>query len=156
MSLRIDLLRHGIAQPTHASGDAARELTPEGAAAVRALGERLGLDAWRPERAFSSPYVRARDTARIVLQAAGVPLVADVMPELEPEFDFMATIKAVVARMDGARHAVLVAHQPLLGRLAHIWTNHSSGLSPGEFIAFEFESYPGVNCGRILGRIPPR
>ena len=155
MTLRIDLLRHGIAGPSPAAGDAARALTAEGAAAVHRLGERLGLAGWRPGRAFSSPYLRARDTAAIVLGAANVPIAAGVMQELEPDCDPADTVIALGAMADGARHVLLVAHQPLLGRLATLWIGRPMSIAPGEFVGLEFDAAPAPHAGRVIAHLPP-
>lgn len=138
--------------PSDPAGDAARALTTEGAEAIRALGETLGRAGWRPDRAFSSPYVRARDTAAIVLGAAGVPIVAERLAELEPETDPERADATLAILLDGSRHVLIVAHQPLLGRLIGYWAGQILPLAPGEFIGIEFEDLPGAHAGKIVAR----
>ena len=68
--MRLYLLRHGIAEDYHPEGDPARALTAEGIAKVRlqaAAFHRMGLGL---ERVLSSPYVRARQTARLVVRTS--------------------------------------------------------------------------------------
>jgi phosphohistidine phosphatase len=154
--MRIDLLRHGISEPSNPEGDHARALTPEGERAIRALGERLGRDGWRPDRVFSSPLKRARDTAAIVLGAAGTPLVAGVRDELEPEVDPREVASLLPAIADGARHVLLVAHQPMLGRLAGYWTGQITALAPGELVVIQFDSAAAPRAGALVERIEPR
>ena len=153
---RVDLLRHGFAVPTHPSGDAARTLTAAGRSAIQVLGEYLGRTHWRPDRAYSSPYVRARDTAAIVLGAAGVPIAAGILGELEPETDPEQTARTLAALLNGARHVLLVAHLPLLGRLAGYWADLAVPLAPGELVGIEFAGLPGPRAGRIVERNAPR
>jgi phosphohistidine phosphatase SixA len=153
--LRVDLLRHGLASPADGVGDGARALAPEGVATATALGTRLGRLKWRPERAYTSPLRRAAETAALVLGAAGVELVAEVLPELEPERDPEDVARALNAVLGDIRHILLVGHQPLLGRLAGFWTGDPMSLSPGEFLGVELEASLAPRSGRLVGRIAP-
>ena len=153
---RIDLLRHGLAHSSHPDGDAARTLAPQGVSAVRALGGHLGRLGWRPERVLTSPYARARETASLVLDAAGVTAGIRVLKELEPERDPTTTALAVGAELGQARHVLLVGHQPLLGLLVEFWTGDSVPLSPAEFLSIEFDGVPGAHSGRVVTRLAPR
>ena len=72
--LLLDLLRHGEALPAAGGGDESRPLSARGARALERLAIRLSGLGWRPDRAFTSPLVRARDSARIarcVIEDAG-------------------------------------------------------------------------------------
>jgi phosphohistidine phosphatase len=73
------LVRHGQAEPSHPDGDAARRLTPAGREAFRAHAAGLAQAAVI-RRVISSPYVRARDTAALLAEAAAAPA-----PALRPE-----------------------------------------------------------------------
>jgi phosphohistidine phosphatase SixA len=123
---------------------------------VRLLGVELGRAGWRPDRAFSSPYARARDTAALVLGTAGVPFAAGILSELEPETEPDHASRALAALLDGARHLLVVGHQPLLGRLTGYWTGALATLEPGELVHLEFDSLPGPGAGRLVDRIAPR
>ena len=72
MPVRLDLLRHAEALPADARGDPARELTPAGAVAMRALGQRLRGRGWKPERVLVSRYFRTQQTAALVLDGLAV------------------------------------------------------------------------------------
>src|SRR5689334_17144804 len=75
MSRQLWLLRHGEAEPHGARADSDRRLTPRGeeqsTLAGRALAN-LGVDF---AHTFTSPKVRARDTARLAAEALGGELV---------------------------------------------------------------------------------
>src|SRR5437899_8704027 len=129
MPMRFDVLRHGQAQPADAAGDAARTLTPAGTAAARALGHRLRPSGWRPQRALISTYLRARQTASLVLASAGVSLEPEVVDDLLPDHDAARVAVVLQALLDGTHHALLVGHQPLLGTLIEWWTGVSRPLS---------------------------
>ncbi len=155
MSLRIDLLRHGLALPAGPSGDATRALAPEGVASLRALAALLARAGWRPDHAFTSPLARARETATIVLREAGVAIEAAVLGELEPEREPANVSIALSAEIGAARRVLVVGHQPLLGRLAGYWTRTPVPLAPGELLGVEFDARPVSGAGRIVERISP-
>jgi phosphohistidine phosphatase len=115
--MEIYLFRHGIAadgQP--GSPDSSRELTEEGrkkTAEVVKLARKSGV---RPTLILTSPYVRARQTARIAaeqLEYDGQVLpVESLVPHGSPEGVWQDL------RDHGDETAVLLAgHEPLLSRL---------------------------------------
>ena len=66
------LLRHGEAVPHESKPDAERELTPRGERQAVAAGEglaRLGIEF---DACYTSPKVRARDTARLACRALNI------------------------------------------------------------------------------------
>jgi len=148
MLVRVDLLRHGRAEPAGAGGDAARTLTVAGAEAVRRLGERLGAEGWWPDRVLASPYRRAIETAECVLAAAGVTRAIERTVELEPERD-PADLELLLAA-DPAAHMLLVSHQPLAGRAVDRWCGAEHEPRPGELVQMTFEASPGPGRGRLI------
>lgn len=77
------LLRHGIAQDlADAAGpmaDAERRLTPKGLRRTREVARGLRALDVTPRVILSSPYLRARETAELALEALG-PRGAEVVP----------------------------------------------------------------------------
>src|SRR5690348_11933945 len=83
--VQVFLVRHAEAidaTPHHADGD--RHLTAAGRAEARALGQRLRWYDCRPTAMWTSPLVRAVQTAELV--AAGLPWngLIDSVPALAP------------------------------------------------------------------------
>src|SRR4051812_36663810 len=67
------MLRHGEAVPHGSRGeDAARELTPRGEHQSRIAGRALARLSVELEACYTSPKVRARDTARLACAELGV------------------------------------------------------------------------------------
>jgi phosphohistidine phosphatase len=72
MARQLWLLRHGEAEPHGARPDAERRLTDRGAQQARAAGTALTALGAVPTAVYTSPKIRARDTARLACEALGV------------------------------------------------------------------------------------
>jgi phosphohistidine phosphatase len=153
--LVLDLLRHGPAAPQDPRGDQARPLTPEGERAVRRLTERLARESPRPGRAFSSPTKRAKDSALIVVTGLGLELPIEELSELEPEHEPSEVLDALAALGVTEGHALLVGHQPQLGRLTGYLTGTERGLSPGELVRIQCPGKGGKNAGMMVLALKP-
>jgi len=149
--LVLDVLRHGEAEPAGPAGDAGRALSTAGIRAMAELAERLAAENWRPDRIFSSPLMRARQTAEIVRGAApGAPaieLLDELLAESEP-VDALAALEAIGA---GDGHVLLVTHQPLAGRLAARLTGEETPFRAGTLVRIE----AGADGGRVIRSIHP-
>jgi phosphohistidine phosphatase len=143
----LELLRHGEALPAGTEGDGARRLTPAGRRALERLASSLAAEGWRPDRVFTSPLLRARESARIVLE----PTVPGLEPEMLDELATAPVPEALIELLgelgvtDG--RVLLVCHQPLIGRLAHyLECGQEREMSPGAFLRLECPE--GLRAGR--------
>jgi phosphohistidine phosphatase len=111
--LKLWLLRHGHAEP-HAANDAQRGLTEHGRQEVlQSAAHLIG----RPlEVILCSPYVRARQTAELVVEALQGRLIIEIVPWLTPESSIRSALGSLAARPEA--EILLVSHQPLIGELA--------------------------------------
>lgn len=66
------LLRHGKAEDFSASGDAARELTAKGRERTRLMAQVARRIDCLPDLVLTSPRVRARQTAEVFCESAGI------------------------------------------------------------------------------------
>ncbi len=149
MSAILCLLRHGRA--TGQGPDA--ELLPEGAAYVAALGRRLAGEGWRPQSVYASPYLRARETARIVLAEIAPGVTPALLEELTPETPPKEALAALLASGLPPGRTLVVAHLPLLGLLCDELTGDDPGFHPGTLV--EIELTEGARSGRILRTLGP-
>jgi broad specificity phosphatase PhoE len=105
--MRLLLARHGQSvwnQVRRFQGRLDPELSPHGRAQARALGEALAP--FRVRAAYVSPLRRARETAEIALDGAGVPLVAvDELRELSLGEWEGRTIEEIRGRAGDPYHA---------------------------------------------------
>jgi phosphohistidine phosphatase len=96
--------------------DAMRYLTPEGRSFFRKTVKRLIQKGALPDGIYSSPLVRAVQTAEILAEEIGFrgPLI--VTDKLAPGFG-RAGLKAILSKCAGAKEVALVGHEPDLGDL---------------------------------------
>ena len=124
--MELYLFRHGIADDAQPGGpDSARELTDEGRKKVADVVKLARKADVRPSLIVSSPYARARQTARIA--AEELEYRGHVLPfeSLVPHGSPEQVWQDVRDHADEA--AVLLAgHEPLLGRLAAYLLNAPS------------------------------
>ena len=99
------LLRHGEAIEKGAKPDAERELTEKGEQQSRAAGAALARLGVSLDACYTSPKVRARDTARLACESLGIEIVEEAA--LADDFD------ADLARtLASSGHVLIVGHEP--------------------------------------------
>jgi phosphohistidine phosphatase len=113
--VRLYLVRH--AEAARGDPDELRPLTAAGRQQARELGERLAAEGVEADAVFSSPLLRARETADQLARALGVRAVPDerLAPGATAD-DVLATVAEGPARPD--QTVVVVGHQPDCGRIA--------------------------------------
>ncbi|MDP3274062.1 MAG: histidine phosphatase family protein [Deltaproteobacteria bacterium] len=129
------LMRHGDAvDDAPGMGDRGRWLTQEGRTQTRAVAEQLALRHPRPERLWTSPLVRAVQTAELVAQVLGhtdeVQALAALSVDGNPALVHQALCR-VSASSSGLVPSVMVfGHEPTLSALASLM------LGPGAWRGF--------------------
>lgn len=117
--MEILLIRHGKAvEDAPGLGDAGRWLRPRGREVTRKVGRWLGKRrGGRPTSVWTSPLVRAVQTAELIAEGAGfegaIEVCAELAPDREPE-DLLERLASAPA--DGV--LALVGHEPSLSRIA--------------------------------------
>ena len=122
------LLRHGEAVPHESKPDDERELTPRGERQSIAAGEglaRLGLEV---AACYTSPLVRARQTAELACRSLSVePEEREVLGK---EFDEAAARELLLEHEDGAR-VLVVGHDPTFTQVVHDLTGARVDMKKG-------------------------
>lgn len=110
--MQVFLIRHGEAvAETVALPDPHRHLTQAGRQQARALGDRLRWHDCLPTHIWSSPRVRAVQTAELVAANLHSELAIDVIPALAPDEDPRALLRALRG-LGGEAIVVAVGHEP--------------------------------------------
>jgi phosphohistidine phosphatase len=113
------LVRHAVAEERGPKwpNDDLRPLTERGARRFAAAAAGLVALDGPPDEIFTSPLVRARQTADLLVKAARGKVPVHVIDTLAPEQEPDDAIAAIKRRWKGDRIAV-VGHEPDLGELA--------------------------------------
>ncbi|MCF4996678.1 phosphohistidine phosphatase SixA [Pseudomonas syringae] len=121
--MKIWVLRHGEAVPHGSKPDPERELTAQGCNEVLSTATEL---VGQPLTAiYSSPYLRAQQTAQLVREALGFEPEIRTVDWLTPEVDPDKVAEQLVAVSD----VLLVSHNPLVGNLLS-YLQHGLGFPP--------------------------
>jgi len=139
------LLRHGDAEPDSADGDAARRLTARGEREARTAGEALARLGAQIDLAFTSPRVRARDTARLACAALGIE--PQVHEPLAGGFGARDADALLTASASGAG-LLLVGHEPDLSQVVAALTGARIEMRKGEIAA--------IAGGTLIALLRPR
>jgi phosphohistidine phosphatase len=144
------LLRHGEAEPHGSGPDADRRLTPRGEQQSRDAGTALAALEMTFGLVFTSPKVRARDTARLACEALGVEPV--VHERLADELDVHEALALAAAGGPDGR-TLLVGHEPDLTQVLHDLTGARAQLKKGGVAGVALRSTTG---GELLALLRPR
>ncbi len=132
-------MRHGPAEDEAASGnDADRALTPAGRERVRQVVRHLIDRGKTPRIVMSSPLVRARQTAEIVSEEAGLS-VAGI--ELKKELAMTGHARDLVREIVDSKRkrTILVGHEPELSALIFELTGISIVMQKAMVVAISYK-----------------
>jgi phosphohistidine phosphatase len=148
----IYLMRHGLAErPALGQEDATRRLTEQGHADVSQVAHALAEVQSGLEYLFSSPYLRARQTAELVASAVGMPVQID--RHLAPGCTLDALEELHVA-YGAPQRFMAVGHQPDVGNLVQAMTGQVISVREGSLIIIE-ASVLKPRCGVLQGVFAP-
>jgi phosphohistidine phosphatase len=114
-TVQVFLIRHAEAtQETLALHDPHRHLTASGRRQARAIGDRLRWHDCVPTHIWSSPLVRAIQTAELVAAGLHCDAAVDALPALAPDENPRDVVAAVAAAAAAGAGPVimLVGHEP--------------------------------------------
>ncbi len=129
MASQLWFLRHGDAEPHGTRPDADRRLTDRGSDQARAAGAALRALGVRPAVVFTSPKVRARDTARIACGELDVEPVEHAA--LAGGFDSHGAIELALSDDEGDGRVLVVGHEPDFSQIVHDLTGARIDLKKG-------------------------
>ena len=138
MAPQIWLLRHGEAVPHESKADADRELTARGERQAIAAGEGLARLGVEFSACYTSPKVRARDTAQLACKALNIePKGVEVLGD---GFERDDALDLLLEHDDDAR-VLVVGHEPSFSQVVYDLTGARVDFKKG-----------GVAAVRITGR----
>ncbi|MCU0259136.1 MAG: histidine phosphatase family protein [Solirubrobacteraceae bacterium] len=129
MARQLWLLRHGEAEPHGTRADAQRRLTERGVDQARAAGAALAALGIVPEVVYTSPKVRARDTALHACEAFGITPVEHAA--LASGFDAAEALVLAAGDADGDGRVLVVGHEPDFSQVVHDLTGARADMKKG-------------------------
>jgi phosphohistidine phosphatase len=152
--MKLYLVRHAAAiERTGTTPDASRHLTATGRIAFREIARKVRKAGAAPDIIFTSPLLRAVQTAEILSERLKYGGDIVVARELSPGFDLRA-LRSLLARAGDLREAAFVGHEPDLGFLSAALLSLAGGfpLRKGAVVALETEINVPRGCARFLWR----
>lgn len=149
MATQLWLLRHGEAEPHDVRPDPERRLTPRGEAQSVAAGQALMALGITFQAVYTSPKVRARETARLACEALGVAPVEHAA--LAEGFDVSDALALVYSAGPDGR-VLVVGHNPDFVIVAGDLTGARIELKKGGIVGVRLEGA----YGELLALMRPR
>jgi phosphohistidine phosphatase len=149
MAQQLWLLRHGEAVPHDSKPDAERELTARGERQSATAGTALARLGVEFAAAYTSPLVRAADTARLACEALNV----DPQPErlLANGFDRKDALE-LLNRHDADARVLVVGHEPSFSQVVYDLTGGRVDFKKGAVVAIRVEG----GRGELIAMLRPR
>ena len=129
MARQLWLLRHGDAEPHGTRPDTERRLTERGIAQSRAAGAALAALGVSPAIVYTSPRVRARETAAHACLALGVEPVEHAA--LSGGFDAREALVLAASDEEGDGRVLVVGHEPDFSQVVHDLTGARIDMKKG-------------------------
>jgi phosphohistidine phosphatase len=159
--MRLYIVRHSIAElrNIHSPQDEDRALTAEGIEKMQQEAEGLKTIGFIPDVILTSPLVRARQTAEILLEAFDSDIPMTIHPDLSPGGDRGVLYRDIAKYRKTVQSLMLVGHQPSLGEIAGeiAWESPDCyiELKKGGVCVIDLESLQDVLRGRLVCLLTP-
>jgi len=138
--MNLYLMRHGLAESLGGKirQDADRPLSPRGREQLKAMAERLKRKGVQFEKILTSPLLRARETAQLMLSCAMPGASLEETQALEPGTT-LVKLWRFFQKQKLPEHVLAVGHMPDLGHILEAllagYPDRSGNFSPGTVYA---------------------
>lgn len=155
------VLRHAIAKArgTEFPDDRVRPLTKRGKRRMTMIAETISALNLRPDIVLTSPYVRAADTAHILVDALERPVGLRTCPWLAPTVSRAVAVAALSQFIREGKNVVIIGHEPALQELTRRLTGSRKRfdmLKKGGLRKIEFFSPDAGHGGRVAWTLTPK
>ena len=146
MAPQVWLLRHGEAVPHDSKSDDERELTPRGRRQAEVAGSALAKLGAEFAACYTSPKLRALETAQLACRSLNIEPAADV--SIGGRFSRDDVVELLHAHGDEDR-ILIVGHEPTFSQVVHDFTGARIDFKKGGLAAFR-------TSGELLVLLRPR
>ena len=161
--MNLYLLRHGIAVEPGTPGyekDSERPLTPKGKHRLRQIAAAMKKMDLRFDLILSSPFLRAKQTAEIIVESLKLKKQPGFSDALTPDGNPKALIRQLNELQPVPENVLLVGHEPYLSQLIGLLTAGHPGvaidLKKGGLGKLEAESLHYGRCAKLVWLLTPR
>jgi phosphohistidine phosphatase len=149
MAPQLWMLRHGEAVPHDSKPDAERELTPRGRRQADAAGAALAALGEEFAACYTSPKVRARETAELACAHLNLEPIHD--DSLANGFTRVDALTLLDAHADEA-HVLVVGHEPSFSQVVYDFTGARVDFKKGGIAALR----PSRTAGELIVLTRPK
>jgi len=156
------ILRHGIAVEPGAPGyenDSERPLIPKGERRLRAAAAAMEKLELSFDLVLSSPFVRARQTAEIVVKELKLKRRLQLSDALTPGGSMKNLIQLLNELKPAPESVLLVGHEPCLSRLISLLVaggeNAAFEMKKGGLCKLEVENLRAGQCAKLAWLLTP-
>ena len=161
--MKLYLLRHADAGEASAEGyttDATRSLTPKGIKRTRQLANALRQMGITFDAIYSSPLIRAQQTAEIVARSLQLKPQLRTASQLAPDHALTAALALITSATAKTKAILLVGHEPcfsqLISRLCTGGTQLNLALKKGGLCRLELTAVKSGPCATLEWLLSPR
>jgi phosphohistidine phosphatase len=161
--MEIYLLRHGIAVERGTRGfenDSTRPLTPKGKRQLKKVSGAMRKMDLKFDVILSSPFLRAKETAEIVVADLKVEKHLKFSDALEPEANAEKLIRQLQKLKPLPKKTLLVGHEPFLSELISLLVIGDSQLqldfAKGGLCKLEVEKLSAGKCATLAWLLTPK
>lgn len=161
--MNVYILRHGLAVERGSPGyarDSERPLTPKGERRTWQAAEAMEAMGISFDVVLTSPFVRARRTAEIVVEAFNIPKRMQFSDDLKPDGSFKQLVQHLNSLRPVPENILLVGHEPhLSGFISLLIAGDSQAitliLKKGGFCKLSAKSLRATRCAVIEWLLTP-
>ena len=150
--MRLYLVRHGKAED-HSRDDHERQLTPDGVARVETEARVIAKLGVQPDRIYSSPRVRARQTAEIIAKALNTDIVIDEAVNFD--FDVRA-VQSLINGLPVGSEVMFVGHNPSMEQTIFALTGAQVEMKVGSLARIDIQVFSPDLRGYLVWLLAPR
>ena len=150
--MRLYLVRHGKAEP-QSTNDHDRKLTADGAERLQTEAQVLARLGVNPQHIYSSPRVRARQTAEIIASAL------DKTVEIREEVNFGFNVNALARLVHGLpanAEVMFVGHNPSMSAVVEAITGATVEMKVGSLARVDLDSTSREPYGYLVWLLAPK
>lgn len=150
--MKLYFLRHGYAEDGFNISDHDRKLTAEGITRMKTAAQVIARMNLKPKHIYSSPRIRAKQTAEIVAQALG--MTVEIREELN--FGFHAgLVKQMIAGNGIDDEVMFVGHEPTMSETIKMLCGANVDMKKGSLARIDVVASSIAN-GTLVFLIPPK